>query len=737
MCTFENNAQDHKCHVCEFPKKGTVSKTTSDSSQNRENSRPENGAVNKIRPKSEGDALTGAKGNKNEWKCKRCTLLNSAGSERCSVCESPRKPPSPSLPGTLSRQESSLMEDLLKLEVEEALDRLECIRLFCKQNKEVFVDDSFPPAPKSLYVDHKSKLVARNIQWLRPHEITPYYQDEKSLKWVIYRTPMPEDISQGILGDCWFLSSLAVLAERPELVERIILTKDYSYEGGYQVRLCKDGMWTVVLIDDFLPCDQNGMLVFSQAKRRQLWVPLIEKAMAKLHGCYEALVAGKCIEGLATLTGAPCESINLQGDSTQGRVIEPDLIWAKLLSCRDLKFLMGASCGGGKMKTDFNHFQELGLRSRHAYSILDVQDVEGNKLLRLRNPWGRFSWKGDWSDKSSKWHTISSTVRNNLMIHGETEGVFWISLDDLLKYFDSIDVCKIRPDWRETRIQGVFPRNAMEPMKIVKLTVFYTTELELGLFQEGIRGNESTTLDLCLVVLREVKNTSTAAGRVVGGSKRELKSFIGCNMMIEPGEYLVMCLAFNHWTLGKLLSTYNSWEIEMLNIPSSSPLHHYVLSIHSSKAVMVDEITTYRNRLYEHILPDAIIQLCIAHGHAQEIRDGVTLYNLMNGWAGGIFMVENRLPQNYVQIWCECNDSSNVVSTRGELETKDAVPALSRQILMVLSHLERTQPYHLSRVIKNRLSTNQPGLGNWGSPVCNNSPSLSPTIALFHSPRPL
>ena len=54
-------------------------------------------------------------------------------------------------------------------------------------------------------------------------------------------------------------------------------------------------------------------------------------------------------------------------------------------------------------------------------------------------------------------------------------------------YFDSVDVCKIRPDDHESRMQGVFPSNAKDSMKIMKLTVFSTTEVELGLFQEGLR----------------------------------------------------------------------------------------------------------------------------------------------------------------------------------------------------------------------------------------------------------
>ena len=80
-----------------------------------------------------------------------------------------------------------------------------------------------------------------------------------------------------VLGDCWLLSSLSVLAHFPELVRRVLVTPALSARGVYACRLCRAGEWRVVYVDELLPVRRDGRAAFCQVATA-LWPALVEKA---------------------------------------------------------------------------------------------------------------------------------------------------------------------------------------------------------------------------------------------------------------------------------------------------------------------------------------------------------------------------------------------------------------------------------------------------------------------------
>ena len=102
------------------------------------------------------------------------------------------------------------------------------------------------------------------------------------------------------------MCSFASLAEFPNLVKYLFVNCDeVNPDGFYTIRICKNGMWQEMVIDDYFPCFPEGGPIYSRAHGNELWVLLLEKAFAKLNGSYAAIRSGWPFEAMMDLTGAP------------------------------------------------------------------------------------------------------------------------------------------------------------------------------------------------------------------------------------------------------------------------------------------------------------------------------------------------------------------------------------------------------------------------------------------------
>eukprot|EP00913_Durusdinium_trenchii_P029149 g27327.t1 len=75
--------------------------------------------------------------------------------------------------------------------------------------------------------------------------------------------------------------------------------------------LCIGREMRVLSTFGWLPCRERVQKFQVQGARRQLWPPLVEKAAAKLFGCYGALKGGTFAEALALFTGYPTQALRL------------------------------------------------------------------------------------------------------------------------------------------------------------------------------------------------------------------------------------------------------------------------------------------------------------------------------------------------------------------------------------------------------------------------------------------
>ena len=104
------------------------------------------------------------------------------------------------------------------------------------------------------------------------------------------------------------------------------------------------------------------MPIFSIPNNGVIWVLILEKAWAKLHGTYKKSVSGSASEAFRDILGAPSYVYFVKGNQD---------LFMKLLVGSIEEFMMAASC-----KPENNKKLENGLMYNHTYGILDVFELE-------------------------------------------------------------------------------------------------------------------------------------------------------------------------------------------------------------------------------------------------------------------------------------------------------------------------------------------------------------------------
>lgn len=125
----------------------------------------------------------------------------------------------------------------------------------------------------------------------------------------------------------------------------------------------KNGELTEVVMDDYVPC-LDGAPCFSKANGNELWVIILEKAWAKLHGSYERIEAGHAHEVMRDLTGAPSYDVDVDDEG----------LFEQLLAYDKKNYMMAASAGSTEASAEA--LEELGLVAQHSYGLLAARVIK-------------------------------------------------------------------------------------------------------------------------------------------------------------------------------------------------------------------------------------------------------------------------------------------------------------------------------------------------------------------------
>lgn len=237
------------------------------------------------------------------------------------------------------------------------------------------------------------------------------------------------EIQAGKLGNCHVLPIVSVLSEFPDLVCSMFNNKKSNLFGAYSVNLFNKGQLEEFLIDDSIPCiDREPM--FCESIDDELWINLVEKAMAKWAGSYADIdIPGNEAEMMEVCLGSP--SARFYNNEGGNKIFNSTKSLSEfLVECDNMNYLILAT----PKQQQYAHVVIS------VYNAVHEEDTNSDIcLIQMRNPYDDTVFSGVYNETSAKW-TKELKELTDFEEGMKEDGLFFITAEEFLSIYGILTV---------------------------------------------------------------------------------------------------------------------------------------------------------------------------------------------------------------------------------------------------------------------------------------------------------
>lgn len=146
----------------------------------------------------------------------------------------------------------------------------------------------------------------------------------------------------------------------------------------------------------------------------------------------------------------------------------------------------------------------------------------------------KVEWKGDWSDSSSLW---TPELKKLCKVQKSDDGVFWISIEDFVKYFQGIGVARVHETYFYNSINIDLRSKNYE---IVRLNIEKETHVYFSVNQIDVRTfihkKEGYVYSYARILLGKI----TDKGLVYHGGRYGQDRDLSLEVKLEPANYILL-----------------------------------------------------------------------------------------------------------------------------------------------------------------------------------------------------